>query len=1124
MGSSKLTALVPLFFCQLAFADDTELYVTDIASRNNLKPQVMIIFDTSGSMKTNETVSKAAFDPNEDYANGNAPTKIFWAKEGEAVPSLSSTQYFDVAVNFCNASINPLSKTGRYTGNVRRWNSGNQQWMKLNGTQGRHFECKEDVLNNDSANPGDGYNDSGFPVNNESDPFSKESNGNVFTGDDAVALYTANYLAWYAKDNEENKSRLSIAQETVSDLVASTPSVNFGLMAFNLNYGDTSQDGGRVITALGDMEAADRAEYLAQIASLKAKGNTPLCESLYEAYRYFGGKKVHFGDNDTVSKPKPDDTAYDSQNRYVSPFKTCQDRAYVILMTDGQPIEDRAADSLISSLTGESASSSYLPTLAGWLNGKDINTEKEGEQNLTTYTIGFGENATSKAGSLLRNTALKGGGAYFAASDSKDLQQAFQQTIIEILNQTSSFNAPAVSASKLDKTQHNNSIYYSMFTPSKKAVWNGNLKKLSINDQGILVDRNQQPAIDSNGHISAKASTFWNGKEDGAQVMSGGVAQALANAKSRKVLSNLGANGALVELNIDNLLTHFELTKKTELASELGLTIEELPKAVSWLQGYDVDDYDEDNDRKEFRNNIFSDPLHSKPLPINLSDSTDSDTHIMVGTNSGFLHFFTDTGDDVSEQWAFIPASKIKSAVNLKRQKDSSQHHYGIDGSPVVMKLFGKTGNLRKAIALVGMRRGGDAYFAFDITRANLPKLLWQINAKSNGFSELGQTWSQPVASQILHNSTGEDEAKSVFIFGAGYDDKLDTCKRSESENCATDKGRAIYIVEAETGDKVAEFGVTSCQSTSCIKHGIAAPVTLLDSNEDGFTDRIYAVDTGASVWRVDLPSPKKQDWSMIQLADLAENAKADDRRFFNPPTVVRTYHQNVVKAGTTYDITDVPFDGVLVGSGNRAAPATDKTTSDQFVMLQDRFILPTQFGSDGVQPPEVLTLNDLYNITNDPVGNFKGGNILDVKAQLSDKRGWKYNLLAAGEKSLGGALVIDGTVYFTSFTPSIDDSKECGINELGTGKMYAVNIYDGTDTHSWRSREIGSHVPDTLVVHSGTNEAGDSTLRILGAGKGEAITIEDVATGDQKTVNSGTQTTNGSMAPSRIYSFFEEM
>ena len=1106
------------------FADDTELYIADVSAQNGLRPQVMIIFDNSGSMRNTEIMTKAPFDASANYGEPNSG-KIYWAQAGDGVPSKTSGNYFTTTKNNCQSSLTPLSTAGKYTGNVRRWYDKNRSWRTLSGNTGTWFDCREDIDHKITANPAGGS--VGYPNNGSTNPYGSTVSTDVFRGNDGVTLYTEKYLYWHYQSDTIRKSRLSIAQDAISELVRSTPSVNFGLTVFNYNASDGTRNGGRVVRALADMTDADRVAFTSTINSQEAKGNTPLCESLYEVYRYFAGLSVYFGDDDAdysygsylANRPPRDPNAESPAGTYASPYKVCQDKAYVILMTDGEPTQDGMANGLISTLTKGSASySSYMPTLAKYMYNNDINLSKTGKQIISTYTIGFGDDANSGAGQLLRETARLGGGEYFPASNADDLQQAFQETIIKILDQSSSFNAPAVSATSFDRTQHQNTIYYSMFMPSKKQRWRGNIKKLTIDNQGVLRDASNQAAIDDNGNIREGASTEWGGLNDGNSVTQGGVADALAAQTTRTLYTNSG--NSLIALSWSNIRNHYGVTSNADLADELGTDDIGLTRKINWLLGFDVDDQDGDGAINDYRTDIFGDPLHSKPTAITYPSGDNTNTRLLVGTNAGFVHFFHDKGTEVSEEWAFIPDELLEHGLSLISDVDAADHPYGMDGSASVMQVM--NGTTKQIIAVIGMRRGGRSYYAFDLTNPSSPNLLWTISNNTSGFAELGQTWSKPQSGML----SLAGQPTPVFVFGGGYDPNQDNCKKTTPTDCADTQGRGLFVVNAKTGEKIWSTNLACTKSDPhCSLHSIPSEVTAFDSDDSGYLDRIYAGDVGGNIWRVDMQG-EPSSWTSIKLASLSDSTATGDRRIFNAPTVARTLIQKVVAVDETYQVFDQAVDMILVGTGNRARPASDVGNKDNFVMIKDSYILPTRFGSAGIEKPTPVQFSDLYNITNNPMSTST--DLMLSRANLSSHSGWRYGFSNGGEKSLGGALVISGTVYFTSFSPNASSNLQCGIGELGVGKLYAVSLFDGSNRHTWREKEIGSRVPDTLVVHSGTNTDGQSELRLLGVGQGEQVNVvvsspDGSGEPETETVNSGSQSTNATMNPKRIYSYFEE-
>ena len=152
---------------------------------------------------------------------------------------------------------------------------------------------------------------------------------------------------------------------------------------------------------------------------------------------------------------------------------------------------------------------------------------------------------------------------------------------------------------------------------------------------------------------------------------------------------------------------------------------------------------------------------------------------------------------------------------------------------------------IEKAWVFFGMRRGGSSYYAIDISNPDSPQFMWKIDSNSAGMSELGQSWSTPVVTTIQGGS-GE---QPVLIFGAGYSP---AGKDGAGIGNLDTKGRGVFIVNAEDGKLIHHFGVGGSSGTQIpgITDSIPSSVAVLDANDDGKIDRIYATDNGGNVWR----------------------------------------------------------------------------------------------------------------------------------------------------------------------------------------------------------------------------------------------------------------------------------
>ncbi len=313
-------------------------------------------------------------------------------------------------------------------------------------------------------------------------------------------LRTGNFMNYNDSGIGVDRKRLDVAKEVVTDLINTTDGVRFGVMRFNNN------EGGRVIAECG----TDKATLISDINAIDADGWTPLAETLAEAGLYFAGE----------------DSWFNSGVSYTSPMQERCQKNYIILMTDGQPTEDR--DPKLTSGTyingdtigdydndgsepGSYANngSDYLDDVAKYLYENDCNpTLGDGtsfdKQNVTTFTIGFQLNHQ-----LLEDTASNGGGEYFTATNYSELSEAFYQIMSSISEENAVFVAPVVPISRMNRTYAGDRIYLGFFKPQQNGRWIGNIKRYALDDDGTLYDANNAPATTPDGLIKSNALSFW---------------------------------------------------------------------------------------------------------------------------------------------------------------------------------------------------------------------------------------------------------------------------------------------------------------------------------------------------------------------------------------------------------------------------------------------------------------------------------------------------------------------------------------------------------------------------------------------------------------------------------------
>ncbi|MBU2971085.1 pilin biogenesis protein [Pseudoalteromonas sp. C2R02] len=865
------------------------------------------------------------------------------------------------------------------------------------------------------------------------------------------------------------EKKMVIAKNAIKSLIndPANNDIDFGLMRF---YSD---EGGYVISGLG----SDQSVLTSAIDNkIDAGGTTPLSETLWEAYLYLSGQKIEFAE-DVDERDK----TIEQSEKYISPFEDgatdlrCDNSVNIILMTDGAPTYDNSKDTDIYNLAS-SGTSNYLDDLAAYMN-KDTTDLFPGTPLIRdfakTHTIGFGGSMPSSAQTLLTNTATLGGGGAYSANSSSELTASLNQIFSAIKASNTSFTAPSVASNNSNKVQSGEYVYYAMFYPSTTTRWHGNLKKFKVDGDNILDSTGAVAVVD--GEIVDTAKSYWLGANsaDGNDVKKGGANLQLTNQSTRKIYTDIhGGDGLMSFFNKSTALGMAGIDNDNDkLAAFMGTTSGQLDNLFSWSQGIDVDDDNGDGSTSDKRQDIMGDPLHSKPIAI---DYGNDDIRLILGTNAGFVHMFQDNTDltnGIKESWAFIPTELYPNLNKLKQNQAGKV--YGMD-APVAV-FFDDANNDGvvdttddTVLAFFGMRRGGKSYYALDITNPNSPKLIWTIKSgvsELGDYSELGQTWSKPHIGYI--NLSGHNNEDPVLIFGAGYDPQKD-------ENKSTDtQGRGIYIVDAKSGKLLWSMTPSITESKNTHYAGldsIPSNISILDSDYDGLIDRLYVGDTGGKVWRIDMPGDEPNSSETPWKGTLLSNFSTTNQKFFYQPEIARTYFSKVT--ATTIDSKTVitrkqtPYEAILIGSGDRANPVSDTTTSDYLYMIRDENTLTQYFSESPNEVPEPIKLSDLMPITGDPftatLSDEEGFRSLEL--ELSTKfNGWAY-ALDSGEKALAKPVVAGGVAYFSTFTAGSDSDNQCSVTG-GLGSLYSFHLLYGS-TAAINKMSIGESIPDSPPIY----------------------------------------------------------
>lgn len=828
-------------------------------------------------------------------------------------------------------------------------------------------------------------------------------------------------------DNYEyRKTRLQVVKDVTNELIEElrlSDDVNIGLMHFDAAPGTSNEEGGMIAIPAG--RASTTADsFITELNRLYAASNTPLSESFYEAALYMKGATPKFGNathaayedgNNWTNPSKPSVATSKSGSTYKSPIQYSCQKSNIILLTDGQPTYDNSANNDIRTLINTSGAANTLhlastcrnpgtdsssrsgecmPHLAEHLTNQDASNSQPGKQTVNTYTIGFATNQT-----LLEDTATAGNGRYFTTDNTSGLVDALKSILVEILAENSTFATPSVAVSAYNNLGYRNDLYYALFRPAEGARWVGNVKRYKLGEDSttgdaIIVDKNNQPAVDeTTGFFRENASSYWS-FQDGKDVAKGGVAGMLGNPASRNIYTWTAADrtptaGAGVAGSVlINTSAHALTTGNAAITTALmGVsTAAAKDDAVKWGRGLDP----VTNQARQ----QLADVLHNEPRLVayktdedlvrveKIKNGTESpsaspeELYMFFGTNEGFIHA-VDPGTG-EEKFAFIPKELLPNLnAYYTNPKGSDAKRYGMDGQINLWVEYGavdatsKSRSITKNYLYAGMRRGGRNYYALDVGTITSPALKWVIKGGATpGFGKLGQTWSTPKLADIKVNGT----KTKVLIFTGGYDPQQD----DDSTNIplANDNyGNSLYIVNAETGQLIWRAGHTSEAGANLqlanMTHSMPADPVIIDIDNDGLADIIYAADSRAQVFRFDINNANTGANTLGaggRIASLGGANALNNRRLFNMPDVALVRE----RGGKTYFT-------ISLGSGYRAHPLNDDTI-DRFYVLRDEnvFTKPTTYTT--------MTESDLVDASSVDLTDAQAAEKLEEIAELEAK------------------------------------------------------------------------------------------------------------------------------------------
>ena len=466
----------------------------------NVMPNVLIIFDNSGSMNwpayvdttssSPEVYDYGSYDPNRRYYGYAEPDSYYVYND--------ATKRFEYTTNWgTSTDADPAHK--RFKGNFLNW------------LMSRRIDISRKVF------VGGKVQDRSVPGPKTliwEDPVQSRYFYKYWWCDDGCRWRFYNsyydYVKAYRRSSCTSGSysykwtakKKIIGPENPHGFIQNTANrIRYAIMHFN------NDQGGRIYEWMG----ADVDDLVDDIENIGCNTWTPLAESFYEGTRFFQAT-----------------TGYYNSVNYAShdPIEYWCQKNYVILITDGESTQDRDIPSWLRDYDGDgddpvppgknpnvypwaSDGSDYLDDVALWAHTNDLRSDFTGMQNLTLYTIyTFGQ--SRDAIEILQRAAINGAfedrngnlipdlqvewdvdgdsvpDAYFGAEDGYLLEAALIQVFIDLMRNVSSASGVSVVTTS---TKGEGTIFQALFSPSKftgsvQLDWTGDLHALWVDPWG----------------------------------------------------------------------------------------------------------------------------------------------------------------------------------------------------------------------------------------------------------------------------------------------------------------------------------------------------------------------------------------------------------------------------------------------------------------------------------------------------------------------------------------------------------------------------------------------------------------------------------------------------------------
>lgn len=496
------------------------------------------------------------------------------------------------------------------------------------------------------------------------------------------------------------------------------------------------------------------------------------------------------------------------------------------------------------------------------------------------------------------------------------------------------------------------------------------------------------------------------------------------------------------------------------------------------------------------------------------------------------VRFDNGTGREI---FAYIPRTVLPTVRELAQ--DPLSHRWAVDGSIASADVFVDplhTGTPSadernwRTVLIGGLREGGTGYYALDVTHPDVmgvetvgptgvpdqqldvflatdrdvvpdcharigsgcdPDLpygapLWEftdriwdpvsreytsLDEDNNQLPDLGETWSTPDIGRIRVVEDGTVVNKYVAVFGGGLD-----------PNKAGNRGNFLYIVDIETAEILYK---------RVVEGSVPSDTAAVDTDQDGYLDRVYFGTTAGAMYRLDLIDPSATGaarypaMATITVKGLNgqtyqvprfEKTKGGNPAW-KPTEIFDTGGRPIYFPPTVLFVAQLGRYALGFGTGDRDALGFKSDLTGRFYTFVDDTDL------DGVSGSLPLTEDVFERI--DPT---EGENPDLLTTGTPGSRGW-YMVLDLEERLISQPFGLAGVTFFATFDPQVvnetcevgpgcNENPQCSLS--GNSRIYVVNTLNANaflrtvDEQPTRFLEVNGFVTEPFTEQGQSKNA----------------------------------------------------